>query len=223
MIVIATNNGNESLPRLLNSLEKYNYNNFPICIVDTGSSNEEFINYLEELKTLNKYTILNIQGGYDTGAYIHAYRNTNSNYYIFLQDSTEIKHEDFFKKLEEYSNSDNIFAYFIFTSPDSAGDFKGILEKYYDTESLANYQFGIFGPMFATSRKILDSIYNNNLYLIPTNKDEQMAMERGWAIAAYKLSIPVYAFDIFNHNSLVNDQYYYFKKYFHWKTEKHRD
>jgi glycosyltransferase involved in cell wall biosynthesis len=223
MIVIATNNGNEDLPRLLDSLEKYNYNNFPICIVDTGSTNEEFINYLEELKTLNKYTIFNIKGGYDTGAYIHAYKNTNSDYYIFLQDSTEIKHEDFFKKLEEYSDKGCIFAFYIFADPDSVGDFTQILEKYYDAESMANYQFGIFGPMFATSREVLDLIYNNNLYLIPTNKVEQMAMERGWAIAAYKLGILVYSFDMFNYSNLANDVYHHFRKYFHWGTEKNRE
>ena len=73
MIVIATNNGYSYLPKLIKSLEKTNIFNIPISIIDTGSNDKSFLNYLDHLPS--KYQIFKIKEGYDTGAYIYAYEN----------------------------------------------------------------------------------------------------------------------------------------------------
>jgi glycosyltransferase involved in cell wall biosynthesis len=93
MIVIATNNGMEFLPRLLSSIEKYGSGEHKICVVDTGSDDEKFLEYLKTLP--EDYIVTQTPyKGYETGAYIHAYKNYVSDGYIFLHDSMEVLRAD---------------------------------------------------------------------------------------------------------------------------------
>jgi hypothetical protein len=219
MIVISTNNGINYLPNLLRTLEKINENNIPISIIDTGSTDIEFISYLEELKSLNKYKILQTPyKGYDTGAYIFAYENIDAPYYIFLHDSVEIKHKDFLDNINNNLKDNTIIVFFKF---DNKRDFIEILSNFYLKEDINDFPIGVFGPMFACSKQTMDLMYNSKLFFIPKDKGEQMAMERGWGIIAYKLKLNMLFFD--DYSILLNDNCYYFKKHFLWSTNQARN
>ena len=206
MIVIATNNGYNNLPRLLASLEITNLSNIPISIIDTGSTDKNSIDYLNNLSS--KYKVYKINGGYDTGAYIYAYENIKADYYIFFQDSIEIKTEEFFRLTLAQIEADYLFAYYSF----NRGDFEEILSQFYDFKSIQSYKWGVFGPMFACSYKVMSKLYNSKLYIIPKDKMEQMTMERGWGIMAYILDIPLVSLG--DYSSLLNNTSPYIIKHF---------
>ena len=211
MIVIATNNGYSYLPKLIKSLEKTNIFNIPISIIDTGSNDKSFLNYLDHLPS--KYQIFKIKEGYDTGAYIYAYENIKSDYYIFLHDSIEILTDQFFKICLDQVTKESLFAYYSF---ENRQDFKEELSPYFENSILDSYKFGVFGPMFACSKKIMKQIYDSNLYFLPKNKMEQMAMERGWGIITYILNIPIVCID--HYDVLLNNASPYMKKHFIKRT-----
>ena len=51
LIVVASYNGKEFLPRLLNSLEEHKKEVFEVLVVDTGTTDIESLNYLESIKS----------------------------------------------------------------------------------------------------------------------------------------------------------------------------
>jgi len=180
MIVIATNNGNEYLPNLLASIDTYGCDNHKICIVDTGSTDNTFIEYLANLDK-NKYIITHTPyKGYDTGAYIHAYRNFASSEYIFMQDSIEVISSDWVSEFKK-NNSDACYYTAFGTFFDTESERQHIIDiGIYNPNTVKC----VFGPIFYIKKPILDSISQRfNLdKVIPTNKQEQMGMERGWAM-----------------------------------------
>lgn len=210
MIVIATNNGYDTLPQLLRSIEDTNNLDIPVSIVDTGSTDLKFIEYLDTLPS--KYSILKIKKGYDTGAYIHAYENLKSDFYIFLQDSVTILSKDFYSIALNHINNSTFFSYHIFESWEGAYTCEEVLPLHFGQLDIDSYKFGVFGPMFACSKEIMDKLYNSKLYFIPKNKKEQMAMERGWGIMLSKLNIPLTYLD--HYKVLLQNKSPYIKKYF---------
>jgi glycosyltransferase involved in cell wall biosynthesis len=180
MIVIATNNGNEYLPKLLTSIELHGTENHKICIVDTGSTDEAFLIYLNNLDSA-KYIITHTPyKGYDTGAYIHAYRNFIDDEYIFMHDSIEILTNDWISCFKQ--NDPDVCYYSAF-------------DICYDNDEQLNHLMdigihnpdtvkGVFGPIFYIKTHILDLISQtyNLSDILPKNKMEQMGMERGWAM-----------------------------------------
>jgi glycosyltransferase involved in cell wall biosynthesis len=210
MIVIATNNGINYLPKLLISLEATNSRNIPICIVDTGSTNEEFISYLKNLEETNKYTILWNSGGYDTGAWIYTYENIKADFYIFLQDSTEVLDGIFFESILNELKDDTMFGFFTFLNGEG-GSFEEELSPYFDKKDIQNYPMGIFGPMFACNYQTMKKLYDSKLYIIPKNKMDAMTMERGWGVIAHILKLKLIYFDSFW--KLHTDSIPYFRKH----------
>lgn len=213
MIVIATNNGKEYLINLLNSLEFLEIN-IPISIIDTKSNNSDSLEFIDILKSNNPYK-LNISvystpyRGYDTGAYIYAIKNIPSTRYIFLQDSIEIKSNIFFEIINS-KLEDNVIVPLI--SFNNIG-YDNIEEQDFCLKNFDTIQYnkGIFGPMFAVTKKTIDLI--DKKYLIcPTTKNEQMAMERGWAIIFEKYNFKINEMEFFDYDKICNDKYSNFKK-----------
>lgn len=210
MIVIATNNGNDHLPNLLKSLEETNKLNIPISIIDTGSTDKSFINYLKNLPP--QYKVYKSSGGYDSGAYIYAYKNIESDFYIFIQDSITILSNEFFNKVLDNIKDSKLFAFHVFESWEGAYTCEHILPLYFGKLDIESFKWGVFGPMFACSKNVMEKIYNSNLWFIPKNKEEQMAMERGWGIIACKLNIPLVYLD--HYRILLQNKSPYIKKHF---------
>lgn len=179
MIVIATNNGITHLPRLLQSIDVHGTGEHKVCIVDTGSTNPEFIQYIDSLDT-SKYIIHKQIGGYDTGAYIYAYREFNESEYLFMHDSMEVLSDTWMDDFTAY-NTDVCYY----------SGFRMCFDGNEQVEWLCNKNIynagcllGVFGPIFYVKRIVLDAISTRfNLdSIIPTSKVEQQHMERGWAM-----------------------------------------
>jgi hypothetical protein len=91
LIVVATNNGKTFLPGLLESLEQHGTSGHNVLLVDTGSKCPESIAFLEQAKAQSWPFGLDViqtpYSGYDTGAYIHAFRTVPADDYLFIHDS----------------------------------------------------------------------------------------------------------------------------------------
>ena len=212
MIVIATNNGINLLPNLLSDLEKFNITE-EISIIDTQSSDSEFINYLDNLKSFNKFKLnINVYQtpyrGFDTGAYIYAIQNLKSDRFIFLHDSIRIKSVSFFNLIDEKLKTSNVVPIITFNGEwwDNQTQ-KDFSLKHFGTTI---FDKGIFGPMFSIS--YLDSQKLNKL-IYPTDKLQQMAMERCWSIIFKNQNFTIDSLEG-NHNDfkIDNDMYEYFTK-----------
>jgi hypothetical protein len=212
MIVIATNNGINFLANLLLDLENLKITE-EISIIDTQSSNSNFIDYLENLKTFNKFNLkINIYQtpykGFDTGAYIYAIQNLKSDRFIFLQDSIRIKNINFFNLIDEKLKTSNVVTILTFES----GWWDNQTQKDFSLKHFGTTIFdkGIFGPMFSIS--YTDSQKLNNL-IYPTNKEQQKAMERCWSIIFKKYNLTIDSLEG-EHNDfkINNDRYQFFTK-----------
>lgn len=207
MIVIATYNGFEFLPRLLNSIELFGSSNHKICIVDTGSNDIKSINYINSLDT-DKYIIHRQNGGYDTGAYLYAY-NAYKSYeseYIFMHDSIEVLTSEWIDNFKLFNTDVCYYAAFhmFFDSNEQV--------EWLCKTSIYNHStpFGVFGPIFYIKSHILNLIstrFNLN-NIIPTNKQEQQHMERGWAMMIDAVTKSVSWLSIF-HGSVDNPMILY--------------
>lgn len=212
MIAIATNNGHKFLPELLQSLETYGTDGHDVLVVDTGSSDPVATAYLESLKSYNgpfKLTVTHTPyKGYDTGAYLWAFRNFPADTYIFMQDSALVKESGWVQQFESrLTYGVGAVPWLIFPLQwDSNEQIQFVTEKFQST-GLA--PFGVFGPMFATTHKALSDLEDQGLLnVIPTNKHEQQAMERGWAFAFTKGGYGVRAIHTaFSADRIRNDQY----------------
>lgn len=213
MIVIATNNGKNYLQNLLNSIEDIDILNNKILILDTGSTDKE---YLNNLKSRHEIILDNTPyNGYDTGAYIYAYNNYVDENYLFLQDSIYIKDKYLIKDGLSILNEHTIVPLIVFNP----------INNFYDNQEQINwvqnkighhhYQIGIFGPMFFAKRASLDKIKNLN-NLIPHNKNIQQAMERGWSVVFEQNNLNILPLEKYQHsNHLFDiDGYKYIKKFF---------
>lgn len=211
MIVISTNNGKNYLNNLLESLEKINLYNQKILIVDTGSTDNEYIKNIK----YNKNIIIDKTNycGYDTGAYIHAFNNYEDDFYICLQDSILIKNENFVYDILKKIKDNNVVP--LLTFPPGIYDSDEQKSWLLDKIGSFHYNKGIFGPMFCINKKALELI-DKKYFVIPTNKILQQAMERGWSIIfeKYNLNIEQLEEDTWNAEYLFNNKYKYFQKFF---------
>lgn len=198
MIVIATHNGKEVLPNILNSIEKYGNNNHRVLVVDTGATTDlESLQLLENLSTKSTYTFpLEITKtpyiGYETGAWIYAYKNYMESNYLFLHDSLEIKSYKWLNAFESRLSYCSIVPWLTFYPYLNSCLFpvRNIIVNTYGTTSLP--EFGFFGSIFMADRAALDKIDNAGyMNFIPSNKLESEACERFWSMYCYRLGIPV--------------------------------
>lgn len=217
MIVIATNNGKNYLSKLLESLESLG-NTIPVSVIDTQSDDTESIEYLNTLENNFSFEIKIYKTpyrGFDTGAYIWAYRNIPSEKYYFLQDSLKIKSLDYFKETDKKLKTGTVVPLLTF---DNNGYGYGEGYNFCQTNfGTTHYEFGIFGPIFSILKEDLDKISSNH-FCIPYNKATQTGMERGWAII-----FKIYGFTIDPLEGIKDDfkienhTYEYFEKQFPYR------
>lgn len=205
MVVIATNNGYIYLRELLNSMKDVEFCDEKILIVDTVSTDTNHLHFLSEIHNL--YPELDITvtttpyRRFDTGAYIYSYKNYKSDIYIFLHDSVTVKNNNFIKDVKFYLNTYDVVCYNSF-------DFMGVGDTEWQEFFTRNtgevtYKKGIFGPMFASTRKALDKIDFDNLEL-PKTKNQQACYEGIWYTLFEKNDIEMFSMDIFNHSFSSN-------------------
>lgn len=212
MIVIATNNGKEHLPKLLESLNFLEYS-IDVSIIDTQSSDIYSINFLENIDKSNYKFNINIYQtpykGYDTGAYIYAIRNIkNVDRFYFLQDSIVIKDIKIFDYIDSRLHKGTVVPLI---------GFKTLFDNQEQIDfcnvnfGSSFYKCGIFGPMFSILKSDIDLI-DDKFLVYPTSKNIQAAMERGWSILfnKYDLNIdPIYDYD---YERINNNGYQLFDK-----------
>ena len=188
MIVVATNNGMEFLPKLLNSFDIYGTGGHKICIIDTGSSDQSYINYIDVLDK-DKYIIMKTPyKGYDTGAYIWAYRNTNESEYLFMHDSMEVVDAGW---IDEFTNNGDVCAYSFFT----LNYFEFQFNHFKDIDIYnPSTTVGMAGPIFYIKRTVLDTLdakFNLDK-VIPDCKWNQSGMELGWYMMLTTINVKVH-------------------------------
>lgn len=205
MIVIATNNGLTYLPRLLSSFEKFGTGGQKVLIVDTGSIEEPSLKYLEELKENKAYFVEKITGGFDSGAYIWAYKNYVDENYIFMHDSCEILSSDWVDAFIALGKP--VCAYASFTL-----GFDEAQQRTHLTNLGLHFDYinrGIFGPIFFAKREALDALGDLTPF-IPLNKINQRGMERGWAALFANAGIDV-GYLSYIPNNTINDENIFFR------------
>lgn len=215
MVIIATNNGKNYLNNLLVSFDIFNIKKI-IHIVDTGSTDIESIQFLEDLKTKKVFKNLNIithnldYKCFDSGAYIYALNNIDSEKYYFLHDSITIKTSHFFDKIDEKLKSGTIVPLVGFSS--NLYDNQEQIDFSINKIGSSEFDIGIFGPMFAITKEDVYKI-KETLNFFPTNKNEQMAMERVWSVVFKKYNILVDPLEgFYDHYKILNNGYEYFNK-----------
>ena len=220
MIVIATNNGKQNLIELLSNLNTIDFN-CSVSVIDTGSTDRESIDFLEFLKVNSNYKFKievhqTSYKGYDTGAYIYAINNIESDRYYFIQDSIIIKSINFFELVDDKLQPGVVVPLITFGA--NLYDYQEQIDFCMFHFGECKFQKGTFGPMFSILKEDVNKI--DKKYLVyPTNKSLQMGMERGWSVIFEK-----YNFDIdplegdYDYNKLMNDQYNNFKKIIQYRS-----
>jgi hypothetical protein len=223
MIVIATHNGKQFLPGLMESLAKFGTGGRKVLILDTGSSCSDSLQLLASIAQQSWPFELEVSKtpykGYDSGAYIHAYRNYEAASYLFLQDSVLIKDKNWLEAFESrISFGVGCVPWLGFPMQwNSQEQIDWVEDKF---KTLDWPPTGVFGPMFMATREALNDLEKRG-YLdnIPSCKTEQMAMERAWPIA-FTLSgwgiRPVEC--AFDEVLLENDMYSCLTKRFAWRA-----
>jgi hypothetical protein len=217
MIVIATNNGHVFLEKLLNDFINH-FKDKKICLLDTGSDNIETLFFLNRIKNKEIFSELHLEviktpyNGYDSGAYIFAMKNIESDKYYFLHDSISIKNKDFFNDIDKKLEENTVVGFIHFKS--NLFDNQEQIDFCINNLGVSDFDLGIFGPMFAINKNDVSKILDN-LNFYPTNKNEQMAMERGWSALFKSKNIKLEFLEGEHNNSVFNkDGYKYFDKKF---------
>lgn len=199
MIVVATHNDIEVLESIINDLNNIDLNGHNVSIIDTNSDEIEFKNRFDQLKNENpQFNFIHLDYTcWDSGAYIWTYKNFNEDKFIFLQDSIEILDKNFIKVVDENLNNYDVVALSAFPYRYDDPDQKTWVESGISFKVTPKY--GIFGPIFAATKEILDKIPNEWLKY-PTKKLEACGMERRWSLMFDVISATkaYLQYDIFN-------------------------
>lgn len=212
MIVIATNNGSKYIDSLMASLVVYGPAEEKILIVDTQSSDPEYMGHLKTLQArYSKRIDIEIAqtpyAGYDTGAYIWAYRNYREPEYMFMQDSMFIKKANWLQQFrDKWTDGISLVSWLKFNVGYDGEAQKDFVMKNIGVTDTGGW--GVFGPIFYTRLEIMDLFESKGLLnIIPTNKIEQMAMERGWAAISTACGLASNNVDEYNDMRIVSDNY----------------
>ena len=215
MIVIGTNNGRGWLSNSLASLAKLGIED-TILVIDTNSTEKDALEFHQSL-TKGIYDLdIQIQTtpykGYDSGAWIWAIQNKEEEYYHFIQDSIVVNNKRYFTKAERILDEGKVASLLHFppNQYDSFEQYLWVMENF----GTSQYKSGVFGPNFSINRDIRNKL-NRLAIPIPTNKLEQMGMERGWGVLFNTMGLEIEAIEgDYNWDRLVNDDYELFTKRF---------
>lgn len=202
MIVIATYNDVSYLTNLLDSLNTTKNLNENVLVVCTDPNQLDMIRFINKLPHNSNYNF-NIlvnstpYAGYDSGAYIYAYKNYVDDYYIFLQDSITVKSPEWLNYFKEKRDENTINPLLQFSMCWDNMEQRMWVEGKFNNQ-IKNPNIGIFGPIFQASRKSLikmDKLHNLTKF-IPNHKiTSQQGMERGWAYLAANSDVAINSID----------------------------
>lgn len=183
----------------ISNLEKINLNGHEVLIVNTNSTNEEFLERFVKLKGVYQDFIFKSLDYtcWDSGAYIYSIQNFKSDKYIFLQDSLEILDKNYIVYFDELLDNYDVvphceYDYQYRTYLDEIDNtYKPIKEiKDWIEDGIIFESYppkGIFGPIFGAKSELLNKIPNKWLKH-PRNKDEGMSMENRWSLMFHSLN-----------------------------------
>jgi len=188
MIVVATHDDIDCLAKMIEDISKTELYNNEVLIIDTNSKDINFIKYFSELKKLYPGYIFDRleYDCWDSGAYIHAYKNYSAENFIFLQDSLRITNPNVFKIISERLQNTDILGLFNFFYSYDSTEQQNWVEDGIPFNSLPDC--GIFGPIFSINKNSMDKIPNDWLKY-PTNKMQACGMERRWALMFHTLDL----------------------------------
>jgi hypothetical protein len=186
MIVVATHDDPFFLNLAIENLNNINLNGHQILIIDTNSTNKEFLNIFEKLKKeYDHFTFKRLKYTcWDSGAYIYAFTKFKCEKYIFLQDSIKITNQNYIVDIDSHLENFDVVAHFPFGYGYDDSDQRIFVESDIHFNSLPN--LGIFGPIFSANRGILEKIPKKWLKY-PTNKNQGCGMERRWSLIFHSL------------------------------------
>jgi hypothetical protein len=188
LVVIATHGDTSaSLALTLNAIPATQ----PVAVVQTGKHSPEVsvlcATYPNVVYLRTPYR------GYDTGAYLWAYFQIPSKAYLFMQDSCTPREKDFIEQFAaKMPGRFGAVGWSSFTMKcwDSDDQCKATSWMYGDSQKWPRY--GIFGPIFYTTRESLDLLWEEGLLpMPPMHKQQQQAMERAWAICFHRAGMTV--------------------------------
>ena len=207
MIVIAAYNQTITLSKLLKSINLTIDFNEEVLVVCTDPTQKKMLTYLEKISKKNNFNYNLLidkvnSAGYDTGAYIYAYKKYVRDYYIFLQDSLIVKNPNWFNLFLRIRNTNSLNAWFLFNLKwDNLEQKKWVVNKF--PKNIKTPCYGIFGPIFQISRKAMKKIDNSYKLsnFIPSNKIiGQQGMERGWSYLAINSGVEINSLEGFFDN-----------------------
>jgi hypothetical protein len=193
MIVLATHDRVDLLESMLNKLNEINLNGHEVLIIDTNSTNQDYLNYFNQIK--EKYNFNFIRLNYtcwESGAYIYALQNFPSSKYIFLQDSLYITNSNLFIDIDNLLDHYDVVPFFNFKYIYDHDQQKEWAEEGLNPSSLPEY--GIFGPIFGATSKILQKLPSEWLKY-PTEKYQGNGMERRWSLMFHLINANKYYLD----------------------------
>lgn len=185
MIVIATHDRLDFLAMMVRRLREIDLNGHDVLLVDTNSQSAEYRNFCNiaapwfllhhpNFKFERKeYTC------WDTGAYVHGYRNYKAEKYIFLQDSLYITNPNFIVEMDKMLDEVDVVPIFNFTYGYDNDQQKSWCEDGMPVTSLPSE--GFFGPIFGARKSALDKI-PAEWFREPNTKNNGCAMERRWSL-----------------------------------------
>lgn len=167
------------------------------------------------IESLNApYIVIDTKDNHPTGAYLEAYRTVPADNYLFIQDSM-ICDGDPLESFRPRLTGLGAVAWMSFPYVyDNETQMDWVEKKYTEQPG-----FGIFGPIFYTSRQTLAFLELQNLLPdLPTNKLEAQGTERAWACAFFMAGLPMDFLYDWNPGKAADGSYPPFKKTFAGRT-----
>lgn len=187
MIVFAVHERTDWINSVLNQLKQFNEKD--VLLVDTNSKTNDVKQYflnlnLEQFRFKIFYERLDYDC-YDTGAYIHAFKNYDYDTFYFFQDSIEFINPKIFETIDVLLHTYEVVAIssfpLIFDNQEQINWIMSNISQSEIAKISGRKMFGIFGPMFSIKKESMNLIPKEWL-IHPTIKNEAMAMERKWSI-----------------------------------------
>lgn len=182
MIVVAVHDNVDFFLSMANRLLNMDLAGHDVLFVDTNSESNEFLNVFDAFaESVSRPDFSFLKKDYscwDSGAYIHAYKNFDDSKYIFLQDSIEIVDNNFFRIMNDKLDEFDIVPVFNFNYRYDSESQRKWVENGIDAETPSD---GIFGPIFGVKREALDRL-PKNWFVEPSNKEQACGMERRWSL-----------------------------------------
>ena len=186
MIVIASHNNPLLLKGLLRELREIDLCNNEILVVDTNSTESWYFNEIKKLKSEFPDVIFDRKNYtcWDSGAYLHAYKNYLSEKYFFLQDSLSITNKNLIVEWSNKLDKVDVAPIFNFLYEYDSDRQRDWVHEDINFETLPKY--GIFGPIFGVTKKAMDMI-PENWHREPNEKEFGCGMERRWSLMFHTL------------------------------------